>query len=123
MPSKIIAERASEFAVRIVALCEKLWARSRAAQRIANQLFDAGTSVGANSLEAEGAQTKPDFVATLSVSRKESWESIFWLRLSVATRIVRIEEVEWELDEAHQLRSMITQAIKTAQSSPSRGEP
>src|SRR4029453_16931500 len=39
----------------------------------------------------------------------------------IATGVVTKEEVSWELDEAFQLRAMITQAIKTAQSSSSRG--
>ena len=121
MASRIISERAFEFAVRIVKLCERLWAQGPAARRIADQLFDAGTSIGANAKEAEGAQTKPDFIARLAVSRKESRESVFWLRLAIASHVTTKEEVAWELDEATQLRAMITQAIRTAQSSPWRG--
>jgi hypothetical protein len=43
------------------------------------------------------------------------------MRLAVATGLVKNEDVGWELDEAPQLRAMITKTIKTAQSSPSRG--
>jgi hypothetical protein len=35
--------------------------------------------------------------------------------------VVTPEEVAWELNEAGELRAMIVSAIKTAQSSPSRG--
>jgi len=122
MPSRIISERAFELARRIVHLCERLWSGGPAARRIADQLFNCGTSIGANAEEAEGAQTKPDFIAKLAVSRKESRESIFWLRLGVATHVTTKDEVAWELDEATQLRAMITQAIRTAQSSPWRGD-
>ena len=121
MPSRIIAERAFEFACRIVRFCERLCERGWAARKIADQLFDAGTSIGANAWEAEGAQTKPDFAAKLAISRKESWETIFWLRLAIATSKASKEETEWELDEAQQLKAMITQAVKTAQSSSWRG--
>jgi len=121
MPSRIIAERAFAFAVRIVKLCETLWTRSRAAQSIADQLFDAGTSIGANAHEAEGAQTKPDFLAKLGISRKESWETIFWLRLGIVAGVIKRDEASWELDEAQQLRAMITAGIKTGQSSSWRG--
>jgi len=123
VPSRIIAERSFEFACRIVKLCEKLWRRGPAARRIADQLFDSGTSIGANAEEAQGAQTKPDFIARLSVSRKESRETIYWLRLALASGATTAEETAWELDEAKQLRAMITQAVKTAQSSPSRASP
>jgi hypothetical protein len=43
------------------------------------------------------------------------------LWLGIATSIIPKEEVAWEFDEAHQLKAMITAAIKTAQSSSSRG--
>jgi four helix bundle protein len=121
MGSRIISERAFAFACRIVALCETLWARGPAAKRLADQLFDAGTSIGANAEEAEGAQTKPDFIAKLAISRKESRETVYWLRLSIATGLTTKDQVAWELDEASQLRSMITQAIRTAQASSWRG--
>ena len=121
MPTGIIVDRSFEFSRRIVKLCEHLWKRGPAARKIADQLFKCGTSIGANAHEAQGAQTKPDFVAKLSVSRKESWETLFWLRLGIASQVVTKQEIEWELDEAQQLRAMITAAIKTGQSSDRRG--
>jgi four helix bundle protein len=102
---------------------DRLWNTGRAAMKSADQLFDSGTSTGANVFEAQGGQTKPDFLARLAISRKESWETIFWLRLAIATSIVTKDAVAWELDEAHQLKAMITAAIKTGQSSEARGDP
>ena len=121
MASRIISERAFEFSCRIVRLCDRLWKRGFKGRKIADQLFDAGTSIGANSEEAEGAQTKPDFIAKLAVCRKESRETIYWLRVAIATDVITKDEVAWELDEASQLRAMITQAVRTAQSSSWRG--
>ncbi|HEV3141288.1 MAG TPA: four helix bundle protein, partial [Vicinamibacterales bacterium] len=106
---------------RIIKLCEKLWTRGRAAGKLADQLFDSGTSIGANSEEAQGGQTKPDFVAKLAISRKESRETVYWLRLAIASGIVTKDEVEWELEEAQQLKAMTTQAVKTSQTSSWRG--
>ena len=77
--------------------------------------------MGANTAESQGGQTKPDFIAKLAIARKESWETIFWLRLAIASSIVTKEEVAWELDEAQQLKAMITQAVKTGQASNWRG--
>ena len=77
MESRIISERAFGFACRTVKLCERLWARGPAARKIADQLFDSGTSIGANTAESQGGQTKPDFVAKLAIARKESWETIY----------------------------------------------
>ena len=83
--------------------------------------MDCGTSVGANAEEAEEGQSKPDFIAKLSISRKEARESSYWLRLAVKNDIVSAEEVKWELSEAKQLLAMIRSAILTARSSPDRG--
>jgi four helix bundle protein len=121
MESRIISERAFGFACRTVKLCERLWTRGPAARKIADQLFDSGTSIGANTAESQGGQTKPDFVAKLAIARKESWETIFWLQLAIATSVTTKDEVAWELDEAQQLKAMITAAIKTGQSSNWRG--
>jgi len=88
---------------------------------MADQLFDAGTSIGANAEEAEGGQTKPDFIARLAVARKESRETVYWLRLAIRSGVLTERDVAWELDKAVQLRKMITRAIHTAQSSDWRG--
>ena len=119
--SSIIETRSFEFSRRIIGLCERLWKGTPAARRVADQLFGSGTSIGANSAEAQAGQTKADFLAKLAISRKESHEVIYWLRLAIASGLVRAEDVAWELDEAHQLRAMITAAIRKGQSSASRG--
>jgi len=60
-------------------------------------------------------------IAKLAISRKESRESLYWLRLALRVEVVKPEEVKWELEQATQLRAMIISAIKTARSSRSRG--
>jgi four helix bundle protein len=116
----IICERAFEFASRILELCLRLWERGPAARHIASQLMKCGTSIGSNAEEAQDGQSKPDFIAKLSVSRKEARETIWWLRLALRVGVTTKDEISWELDEAGQLRAMIVSAIKTAQSRSSR---
>src|SRR5580765_8868284 len=105
MESRIISERAFGFACRIVKLCERMREKGWASRKIADQLFDSGTSIGANAAESQGGQTKPDFLAKMAIARKESWETIYWLQLAVATNVATKEEVAWELDEAQQLKA------------------
>jgi four helix bundle protein len=121
MESRIISERAFGFACRIAKLCERMWEKGWASRKIADQLFDSGTSIGANVAESQGGQTKPDFLAKMAIARKESWETVYWLKLAIATSVTTKDEVSWELDEAQQLKAMITAAIKTGQSSGWRG--
>jgi four helix bundle protein len=121
MESRIIGQRTFRFAIRITKLCELLRKRGWTGRKIADQLFDSGTSIGANCAESQGGQTKRDFTARLAIARKESWETVFWLKLAAATAVTTNDQIAWELDEARQLRAMITQAVKTAQASSSRG--
>jgi four helix bundle protein len=119
----IICVRSFEFACRILTLSEQLWNRGPAARHVAAQLMRCGTSVGSNAEEAQEGQTKPDFIAKLSVSRKESRETIWWLRVAVRINAVSSDEVQWEMNEARQLLAMIRSAILTAHSSSRRGTP
>ena len=70
MADSIICARAFEFAARIIPLVTRLRDRGPAARRIASELLRCGTSIGANAEEAQDGQTKPDYIAKMSVSRK-----------------------------------------------------
>ena len=88
MSESIICARAFEFGCRVMKLAEQLWERGPAARHIASELMRCGTSVGANAEEAQDGQTKADFVAKLAISRKESRESRYWLRVALKLRKV-----------------------------------
>jgi four helix bundle protein len=115
--TSIICERSFEFASRVLRLCDRLYERGPSGRHVANQLVGCGTSIGANAEEAEEGQSKPDFIAKLSISRKEARESSYWLRLAVKNELVTENEVKWEMSEARQLLAMIRSAILTARSS------
>ena len=75
----------------LLKLFERLWSQGPAARKVAGQLFKCGTSIGANTAESQGGQTKPDFVAKPVIARKESWETIYWLKLAIAGTVLRLE--------------------------------
>jgi four helix bundle protein len=118
----IICERAFEFAARIIKLCDRIAPRSVSSRHVASQLVRCGTSIGSNAEEAQEGQTKPDYLAKMGVSRKEARETCYWLRLAVRSDLVGAEEVKWEQSESLQLLKMIRAAIRTAKSSPDRGD-
>ena len=117
----IICDRAFEFASRALKLCDRLYERGPSARHVANQLIRCGTSIGSNAEEAQEGQSKADFIAKLSISRKEARETTYWLRLAVKNEIAGPDEIKWELNEARQLLAMIRSAILTARASESRG--
>jgi len=48
---------------------------------IARQLLKSGTSIGANSREAQGAESRADFIHKLKIAYKEAEETDYWLVL------------------------------------------
>ena len=72
MSSSLICDRAFQFAVQVLKLCEQLWNRGLSARHVAKQLLESSTSIGANAEEAQEGQSKADFIAKLSVSRKDA---------------------------------------------------
>jgi four helix bundle protein len=81
-----LRERLFRFAVKVVKLV-RTFPRTVEGIEVGRQLLKAGTSAGANYEEADGAQSRADFVAKASISRKETKEARFWLRLVRACEI------------------------------------
>jgi four helix bundle protein len=114
-----IQERAFNFACRIVRM-HRVLARDRTARRLADQLLDAGTSIGANLEEAEAAHSKPDFIAKCRISLKEARETLYWLRLITATEVVRSSRMAPVIGEANEIVAIVTSIVKKATKSPRR---
>lgn len=75
-----LEERTYQFAKRVRAFVKKL-PRTICNQEDVRQLVRASGSVGANYIEANEALSKKDFRMRTKISRKESKESRYWLRL------------------------------------------
>ena len=70
-----ITNRSFEFAVRVVRLCQFLNEQQGVSRTLANQLLRSGTSIGANIEEGQAGQSKADFIAKMSIARKEARET------------------------------------------------
>ena len=75
-----LEDRTFEFARKCRAFA-KLLPKTSANTEDGRQLIRASGSVGANYIEANEALSKKDFVMRIKISRKESKESRYWLRL------------------------------------------
>jgi four helix bundle protein len=106
-------DRLLEFGVRIIKLVESL-PKTMIGRRIGDQLLRCGTSVGANYEEAQGAESKEDFVHKLQISLKEIREANYWLRLLAKSGKLPAERLASILDESSQLRAMLSKAVARA---------
>ena len=64
-----------DFSLKIIAYCEKLEADKKYV--VARQLLKSGTSIGANSMEAQNPESKADFIHKLAIAQKECDETIY----------------------------------------------
>ena len=75
-----LEERTARFAENIIELCKKA-PKNAVTLPIINQLIRAGTSIGDNYCEANGASSKKDFKNKIFICKKESKETKYWLRM------------------------------------------
>ena len=68
-----------DFALMLVDYCEQLEKDKK--YIIARQVLRSGTSIGANAMEAQNAESKADFIHKMRISAKEAEETQFWLWL------------------------------------------
>ncbi|MEX1119410.1 MAG: four helix bundle protein [Terrimicrobiaceae bacterium] len=112
-----IGERAFEFAVRVVNLCQELNLQSGVSRTLANQLLRSGTSIGANLEESKGGQSRADFLSKVSIALKEARETHYWLRILIATKIIPEKQLTPLLDEANQIVAILTTIVKKLKAS------
>jgi four helix bundle protein len=78
-----------------------------------SQLVRAATSVGANYMEADGAESKKDFRHKISICKKEAKETKHWLRMIAKANPGRRDECQKLWKEAQEL-SLIFASILLA---------
>ncbi len=62
-----------DFSLKIIAYCERLEADKKYV--LARQIFKSGTSIGANSMEAQNPESKADFIHKIKIAAKEADET------------------------------------------------
>lgn len=77
--SNPILKLSFDFSLMIIEYCELLESDKR--YIIARQLLKSGTSIGANAMEAQNAESKADFIHKMKIAAKEAEESQYWLWL------------------------------------------
>ena len=110
-----LEERLLEYSARIIRLVDKL-PENRAGNHIAGQLLRSGTSPLPNHGEAQGAESRRDFVHKLKICHKELRESRRWLRLIQRVPLLKAKLVQPLVDETEELVRIFAASLRTAQS-------
>jgi four helix bundle protein len=110
-----IAERTVAYSLRVVRLYRAI-ERDGVGRILGAQLLRCATSIGANVHEAQGAQSKPDFIAKMSIAHKEAYETGYWLRLITEAKLVDHNQIAELIDETQQVIKIISKILITAKS-------
>ena len=109
----VLKEKSYAFALRIVNLY-KFLAMEKKEYVLSKQILRSGTSIGANVVEANQAQSKADFIHKLSISLKEAFETQYWLDLLRDSEFLSHEQTDSLLTDCRELQKILTVSIKTA---------
>ncbi len=111
-----IEDRLIDFAVRIIILAGSL-PKTRIGSHIANQIIRSGTAPAPNYGEAQGAESRSDFIHKMKICLKELRETKVWLKMTMKANLIKPEsKVEPLLNENDQLISIFVTSIKPSKS-------
>jgi len=106
--------RLIDFAVRIIEVGRSL-PKTKVGNHIAGQLVRCGTSPAPNYGEAQGAESRSDFIHKMRVCLKELRETRVWLVMIVRAGLVKpASKLDALIDENNQLISIFVKSIQTA---------
>ena len=109
-----LEERTASFGEKIIKFV-RLLPEDTVTRPIILQLVRSATSIGANYMEADTAESKKDFQHKIGICKKESKETLHWLRM-VSTAIPDKREKCRELwKEAHELTLIFSAILKKKQ--------
>ena len=97
-----LEERTANFGEKIIEFVKTL-ERNEINHSLIGQLVRAGTSIGANYMEADGAESKKDFHHKIAICKKESKEAKHWLRMIRKANPSKAVECNKLWQEGHEL--------------------
>ena len=109
LQDNIIVEKTFQFAVQILKFSPVLQESRHFV--LANQLLRSGMSIGANTREAQNAESKADFVHKFKIAAKEADEAEYWLLL--ANEVIKDPTIPKLLNELKVIQKIITKIIAT----------
>ncbi len=107
-----LEERTLEFSKKLLMLVKSI-PRSIDNYPLIKQVTKSGTSIGANYMEANGAESKNDFKHKIRISLKEARETKYWIKLLLSTNPEKANELEALLKESHELTLIFAKIIIT----------
>lgn len=99
-----------DFSLMVIEYCEKLEQEKKFV--VARQLLKSGTSIGANSMEAQNSESKADFIHKIKIASKEADETQYWLMLCEYT--TNYPNCNLLSDKLEEIQKVLNKIVSTA---------
>ena len=117
MDNNPVLKLSFEFSLMVIEYCEVL--ESNKKYVLSRQLLKAGTSIGANCMEAQNAESKADFIHKIKIAAKEADETQYWLRLcdyskdypdctELLNKLVEIQKILYKILKTAKANNLVT---------------
>ena len=113
MKENVIKTKTYQFAVRIIKL-NKFLVNEQKEYVLSKQILRSGTSIGANTEEADAGQSKKDFISKLSIALKEAKETHYWLRLLFDSDYITKQMFDSLIHDCEEIIFIITKILQTS---------
>jgi len=106
-----LEQRTAQFGEQVIALAKRI-SSTPVNLPLIDQVIRASTSVGANYCEANNAESKKDFRHKIGLCRKESRETMHWLRMIASSEPKLKKEIRKLWQEAKELNLIFAAIIR-----------
>ncbi|OGH69237.1 MAG: four helix bundle protein [Candidatus Magasanikbacteria bacterium RIFCSPHIGHO2_01_FULL_47_8] len=110
-----LAERTAKFGEEVIIFLKTV-PNNNINGPLVNQLVRSSTSIGANYMEADCAESKKDFIHKIGICKKESKESTHWLHMIAIASPDKAERCRELWKEAHELTLIFSTIINKSKS-------
>lgn len=107
-----LAKRTSAFGEQIIIFAREI-PENTITKPIISQLVRSATSIGANYMEADCAESKKDFNHKVGICKKEAKETTHWLHMIAIADPDRKEKYRTLWQEAHELTLIFSSIVRT----------
>ena len=109
-----LQDRLIDFAVRIIKLAETL-PDTKVGNHVRGQILKSGTSPAPNYAEAQGAESRNDFVHKIKIALKELRETKVWLLIIIRAKLIKqTEKLDPLLEKNEELIKILFTSAETA---------
>lgn len=113
----VILKLTFDFSLMVIEYCGKLESLKKFI--LVNQLFKSGTSIGANCMEAQNAESKADLIHKMKIAAKEAEETQYWLMLCDYAN--NYPDCKALIDKLHEINKVLGKILSTSKRRPPNG--